>query len=133
MAIKIISHRQRIEEVEYFIFYEYVEQPGAGFMFPANQHGDLLVDEMSEEGMENYEKCDSEEYPVVYHGLQRSVNRYWEPAVGECSCGREVVLEGNTNQCGCGSYYNQIGQQLSHPSNWGEETGEHPSDILREM
>lgn len=134
MAIKIISHIQEKEETSYYIFYEWAEELDAGFMFPCNQDGDIDFNSMSQEALDNYEKCESGEYEVVYHGLRRSVNTYREPAVGECSCGKEVVLESNTNQCkSCGSYYNAIGQQLSDPSNWGEETGEHPSDILREM
>jgi hypothetical protein len=134
MAIKIKSHGRRVEEIEYYIFYEWAEQLDAGFMFPCNQDGDINFNEMEQVALDNYDKCESGEYEVVYQGLRRSVNRYWEPAIGECSCGHEVVLESNTNQCeACGSYYNMGGQQLSDPSSWGEETGEHPSDILREM
>jgi hypothetical protein len=134
MGIKIISHRQVIEEISYYIFYEWVEELDSGFMFPCNEDGDINFNEMSPEALENYEKCESEEYDVVYQGLRRLVNRYTEPTIGLCSCGKEVVLDSNTNQCeGCGSYYNSIGQQLSDPRNWGEETGEHPTDILREM
>ena len=134
MGIKIIQHRQVVEEVSYFIFYEYVEELGAGFMFPCNEHGEIDFDSMSQAALENYEKCDSEEYEVVYQGMQKSTNSYTNPAIGECYCGEQVELSGNSNQCGkCGSWYNACGQQLTSPENWGEETGEHPSDILREM
>lgn len=133
MAIKIISHSRTVEEVEYYIFYEWVEELDSGFSFDCNEHGEIDFENMSPEAMENYDKCESEEYEVVYQGLRRRVHCYREPAIGECSCGREVVLERNTNQCECGSYYNSIGQQLTDPRNWGEETGEHYTDILREM
>ena len=52
------------------------------------------------------------------------------PAVGRCSCGREVVLGGFTNSCECGRDYNSAGQELAPRSQWGEETGESLSDIL---
>lgn len=57
--------------------------------------------------------------------------RYIEPAVGKCDCGGLVSLEGFTNACSCGRLYNMSGQELSDPRFWGEETGEHPADILR--
>jgi hypothetical protein len=133
MGIEIVSHRRHVEEVEYYIFYEWAEQLDSGFHFPCNSDGDINFNDMAPEAMENYEKCENGEYEVVYQGMQRFVNSYWEPAVGLCSCGKRVTLDSNTNRCKCGSYYNQMGQQLSDPSNWGEETGEHPSDILREM
>jgi hypothetical protein len=43
----------------------------------------------------------------------------------KCDCGASVVCEGFTNVCGrCGAFYNFSGQQLAHPSQWGDETGE---------
>lgn len=134
MGIKIVSHKRRVEEVEYYIFYEYVEELDAGFMFPCNQDGEINFNELPKEALENYEKCESEEYEVVYQGLRRMVNRYWEDAIGECSCGELVTLSTNSNQClKCKAWYNSGGQQLSDPREWGEETGEHYTDILREM
>jgi hypothetical protein len=133
MAIKIISHKRLVEEVDYHIFYEWVEELDAGFMFPCNEHGEIDFDSMSKEALANYEKCDSEEYAVVYRGLQREVNKYTEPAVGECSCSKPVTLATNSNQCECGQWYNAMGQQLTDPKEWGEETDEHYTDILREM
>ena len=55
-----------------------------------------------------------------------------EPSLGRCQCGEEVELTGFTNTCsGCGRDYNWAGQALAPRELWGEETGEHPSDILR--
>ena len=119
MGIKIISHGRRVEDAEYYIFYEWAEQLDSGFMFPCNQDGVINFNDMSKTALDRYEKCESGEYEVVYRGLQRMVNRYWEPAIGECSCGNEVVLESNTNMCEhCGSYYNMGGQQLRDPRDW---------------
>ena len=134
MTIKIISHGRRVEDVEYYIFYEWAEELDSGFMFPCNENGEINFNDMEQVALDNYEKCESGEYEVVYQGLRRSFNRYWEPAIGKCSCGKEVVLESNTNRCeSCRSYYNMMGQELRDPREWGEETGEHYTDILRGM
>jgi hypothetical protein len=54
------------------------------------------------------------------------------PALGVCSCGTNVLLEGFTNTCdNCGKDYNLGGQELAPRSQWGEETGESLSDILK--
>jgi len=53
------------------------------------------------------------------------------PAQQRC-CGVWISLDGFTNSCHkCGQLYNTAGQRLVDPSLWGEETGEHPADILR--
>jgi hypothetical protein len=50
--------------------------------------------------------------------------------VVEC-CGDELYCYGFTNTCPiCGSDYNQAGQRLAPREQWGEETGEHYTDIL---
>ena len=121
MGIKIISHRRHVEEVEHYIFYEYAEELDSGFMFPCNQDGVIDFNSMEQVALDNYEKCESGEYEVVYQGLRRSINRYSEPAIGKCSCGQEVALESNTNQCeSCHSYYNMGGQELRDPREWEE-------------
>jgi hypothetical protein len=38
------------------------------------------------------------------------------------------MLEGFTNECACGRFYNSAGQGLTHPRFWGEETGERFDD-----
>lgn len=53
------------------------------------------------------------------------------PKVIRCSCGREVVCQGFTNTCDCGADYNWSGSRLAPREQWGEETGEHPTDIAR--
>ena len=134
MAIKIKSHGRRVEDISHYIFYEWAEELDSGFMFPCNQAGIIDFDGMEQVALDNYDKCESGEYEVVCHGLRREVNSYWEPAVAVCSCGHEVTLESNTNQCeSCRSYYNMGGQELRDPREWGEETDEHHTDILREM
>ena len=52
------------------------------------------------------------------------------PAI-KCACGEEVVCEHFTNTCVCGRDYGFSGALLAPREQWGEETGEHLSDILR--
>jgi hypothetical protein len=131
--IKIIRERKKVEEHEYFIVYESLTEPGSGFEFPCNSHGEIDFESMHKSALENYEICESSPN-YVYRGLQRFTNSYVEPRVGLCNCGEEVVLSSNTNYCcACGAMYNMMGQWLTSKKNWGEETGEHPADIEREM
>ena len=54
-----------------------------------------------------------------------------EPAVGQCDCGQAVELSSFTNTCDrCGADYNSFGQRLAPREQWGEETGEYPSDCI---
>jgi hypothetical protein len=50
-----------------------------------------------------------------------------------CSCyGNDIVCDQFTNTCGnCEADYNMNGIQLAPRSQWGEETGETYSDIMR--
>lgn len=48
----------------------------------------------------------------------------------KCYCGAELECEHYTNECSCGRYYNFNGSILAHRSQWGEETGEHWSEII---
>ncbi len=47
-----------------------------------------------------------------------------------CSCGRQVECWDFTNTCACSADYNFAGQRLAPREQWGEETGEHPSDCI---
>lgn len=53
-----------------------------------------------------------------------------ERSVGLCQCGHKVELLEFTNTCVCGRDYNMSGQLLAARSQWGEETGESPGEIL---
>lgn len=49
----------------------------------------------------------------------------------ECACGRKVELEDSwLNTCWCGQDFNGLGQALAPRHMWGEETGEHPADLV---
>ena len=134
MGMKILRHRTVREEKTYTLTYQWKDDPGAGFGFPCDDMGSILTDQMSPAAMENYEKCEFGEYKtlVKFVGISTYSNRWTEPAVGECTCGGEVILASMTNECPkCRALYNGYGQQLSDPSTWGEETGEHSADVRR--
>lgn len=127
----IIRKRERKTGVQYMRSFEWRDHPGAGFSFECDEHGELepLTNEAARE---NWEGCVSGEYDVVDQGVERREWSWVEHAVGRCeSCGREVELAHFTNTCECGADYNSCGQRLGPREFWGEETGEHLSDILR--
>ncbi|MFW5962725.1 MAG: hypothetical protein ACOCQR_03820 [bacterium] len=51
----------------------------------------------------------------------------------ECDCGRELEIwtTSFTTTCECGADYSGDGSRLRDREDWGEETGELASDILR--
>ena len=129
---KRISERTHTEVVTFHLYFEDRGMPGAGFAFPCDKDGNL-ADGISECGRNNYAKLANGEWTDRYHEpeIQRSVNRYTEPAIIQCECcERHVPLSGFTNGCMCGAMYNMSGQMLADPSFWGEETGESAADIL---
>lgn len=134
MGIDIIHHRKRVEQYTYSLVYVWKEDPNAGFDFPCDNMGNLLMKDMAEAGLKNYERCEMGEYKdlVEFRGICKIDSSYNEPAIGRCYCGEEIALETMTNTCQhCGREYNGFGQLLSDHSCWGEETGEHPSDVER--
>lgn len=53
-----------------------------------------------------------------------------EPKIIQC-CGQSLALPDFTNTCPhCDTDYNSFGQRLAPRSQWGEETGEHWTDIV---
>lgn len=59
----------------------------------------------------------------------RGDGRQVERLMIKCDCGEEVLCARFTNACTCGADYNMSGQRLAPREQWGEETGEHPSDV----
>ena len=129
--IKIITPRQRKEEVHYEREFEWRDMPGAGFGFPCNKQGVVDIANMQPAGVENYRKCLKGEHNVIDKGIRSWTNKWTEPAVAECECGHHITLDSFTNTCSkCGADYNFGGQRLAPREQWGEETGETASDIL---
>lgn len=128
--IEIIQPSRFVETVYYRRAFVWKNDPGAGFGFPCDEHGN--VGEQNPAASENYQKCIDGTYDVIDMGVEKYEESYREPAVGKCICGAHVTLDGFTCPCDeCGRDYNSAGQLLAPREQWGEETGEHWSDISR--
>ncbi|AWP23470.1 hypothetical protein C4901_09110 [Acidiferrobacter sp. SPIII_3] len=131
--MNILQPARTEEDTEYFLVYVTTDDAGAGFQFPCDATGipDLAGRPVAQA---NYEACCRGAVHgrrVEFVGLLEHVQYRRIPAEGRCTCGRLVVLEGFTNTCDCGRDYDSSGQELAPREQWGEETGESLSDILR--
>lgn len=127
--MKIIKQSEHVTEVEYSHLYRWRNDPGAGFSFSCDEDGKLH--KMTKHARKNYKKCQNGEYDVVYLGIQQWERSWINPSVGLCECGTEVILDSFTNTCErCGRDYNQSGTLLAPREQWGEETGEHWTDVV---
>ena len=132
--MKIIQHREHKTSVSYSQEFRWKgESKHNGFGFPCNDKGEIDFDALPNAALNNLSKILFGEYNdrIQYDGIEKYEHSYNEPAIGKCDCGCEVILDGFTNTCHCGRDYNMSGQQLADRSQWGEETGEDLSDILR--
>jgi hypothetical protein len=132
--MKIISQRHTEEHVEYCRDFRWRTCLSAGFSFPCDPLGNLLVEPPpSEVALANRAACLSGAYDVVDRGVNEVRWSYRVPAVGLCDdCGAEVQLDGFTCTCeSCGADYNMGGQRLAPREQWELDTGESVSDILR--
>lgn len=125
--MKIIKEREYVEDFNYFIEYESIDEPGCGFWFECDKDRNILKEELENAGLENLAKCILREHKVKPGRFREIDNSYWEPAQGICNvCGEVVYLySGWANDCEkCGTEYNGSGQMLASRDQWGEETGE---------
>ena len=121
--IKIIKERTPITQTEFYIDFMYKNDSNAGYCFPAKSDGTPALDKMCPEAIANYERCLTDN-TLTAAELRKEVYNYMEPAVGECTCGKEVVLDGDymgAVQCECGRWYNLFGQSLKDPKYWEED------------
>ena len=128
--MEIIKQRERVHVEKYALSYEYNDLPGAGFSFDCDKEGNVFP-LTNEAAQENYDGCVSGKFNVTLKGVVDYSYYYTSPKEGKCHCGRIVQLEHFTNTCDCGADYNSSGTLLADRSQWGEETGESLSDILR--
>lgn len=122
MGIRIISRGHRVETRDPHLSFELIECPGAGCSFPCDENGNVKMDELGDIAKENLAQAQAS-VGTKYHPPEIVVyqNRYWEPTVGQCHCGREVVLDDPlTNECPCGRLYNMCGQELKPREQWEE-------------
>lgn len=122
--------RRRIECVTYF--YEFNRKgDSSGFSFPCDERGNIDFGTMKPAGYQNYVACLTGTIDVIDCGVSKREWSYVEPAEFECTCGSTVELHGFTNTCECcGRDYNMSGQLLAPREQWGEETGEHWTEIV---
>ena len=115
-------------ETWYELCFYYDEDKSSGFVFPCRMDGTLIEEDMTEDGMRNYEFCmKNPENFAVPNEFERHTRRWRNPDRGQCKCGAEVVLHDQyRGACGCpecGRWYNLYGQELLPPDQW-EDDGE---------
>lgn len=131
--LKLIKERTPETIKEYYIEFLYKDDPNAGFMFPALPNGEPDFEHMPTEAKSNYERCLGElasklEAPEFVENKRTYIN----PAVGLCSCGKEVVLDSDYQgavRCDCGKWYNLFGQELRDPKYWYRDEDDYYSDM----
>ena len=129
--MKIIKERTPVTIKEYRINFWYDAYQNAGFCFPANRDGTPDFTKMCPAAKANYEKClvDKE---LMEPEFEVKTYTYMEPAIGKCSCGREVVLDADymgAVRCECGRWYNLFGQSLIDPKYWYRDEDDYYSDM----
>lgn len=124
MSIKIIKEREPKESITYSLEFDYKDDPSGGFTFPCNRQGEILKDKMPQTAIDNYHKC-LKDNRLTSPYIRTYKNHWVEPAVGECVCGEEIVLENQymgACQCPrCGQWYNIYGQSLIPPEYWEDD------------
>lgn len=132
--MKIIKRGRRTEVTSFGLAFDYEGEKGFGYTFDCDESGQVLPFE-NDAAEANYKECLSGSINGRAVGkpyVQKYHRRHYDPPVGVCDdCGRHVTLGGFTNTCECGADYNSAGQRLAARSQWGWDTGEHPSDIER--
>ena len=121
--LKIIKERTPKTITECFIEFKYKDDPEAGFCFPAVAPGVPNFSSMTPEAKANYQACLTDERLTEAEFTTRKWT-YINPAVGLCSCSREVILDSDYQgavRCECGRWYNLFGQELLDPMYWEED------------
>jgi len=144
--MKIIQERETITKVYYHHMFNHDgDDTGAGLLlFDCDENGRPFFStwncvtgrwEFNSTSAERYYQAVAGEVDgkkVIDHGIQPYTRSWKEPKIGKCECGETVELENFTNTCSqCYADYDSSGNRLAPRSQWGEESGEHLSDILR--
>ena len=142
--MQIITRSKNVDVAAFLRSFDFADMPGSGFSFSCDADGHVDVASLKPLQRRSYDACMSGQIAVTdYAGEPAQIRRvidcgvldvsysYREPAIGRCSCGADVSLDGFTNTCRCGADYNSAGQHLAPREQWGEETGETAADILR--
>lgn len=128
--MEIIQESDIVEEVIHELSFWYKGHHGQwGFGFECEPSGTVDRTKLRPEAARNLDKCLSGEIPQLEAAeivSRVSVRRI--PRIGQCRCGEKIHLANFTNTCTCGADYNSAGTLLAPREQWGEETGEHPSE-----
>ena len=122
--IKDYKPAERKEEISYeVVFYT---EPGGGYGFPCDEHGNVNKKEMQPEAVENYEYAlaHPERFTYAFNKVERIRNSWKEPASGICNCGERIPLVDDylgACECpNCGQWWNLFGQELKPVSHWND-------------
>lgn len=130
--MKRLNDRNYISVTKYYRSFVYANHPGCGFAFDCDSDGNVHIKNAAASA--NYKMCligiDNDGEAIIDRGVQEATHSWVEPAAIEC-CGERLELDRYTNTCPtCSCDYDMSGNTLAPREFWGEETGEHISDIL---
>ncbi len=133
--MEIVQERWTEHLESFSLHYEWDDDPGAGFGFECDSQGHVDIENLNPAARENYESClrgvvrgEKVHFVKIFHDQWT----YNHPRVIRCTCGEEVVLYNHfTNTCDkCDRDFDGYGHGLAPRPQWGEETGEHYTDIV---
>jgi|GEM_PF-1923253 len=114
-----------------WLFYRRVDTPTAGLAFDLDSTDKPIL--RTEESERSYARAvagvGTEYLPPVRRTHTNKVRDY---GTGVCACGSHVSFGWGDSTCvSCGAEYNSAGQRLAPRHQWGEETGEHPCEVVQ--
>jgi hypothetical protein len=119
--VRIISERERRQQSIYEHCFHIIGAPYYETLgFGCDKEGNLTQTDDMESKLRNYNDCADHPEKWEDMGIRKRSWWYTEPTHAKCSCGYEVILQGDTYCDGCGQLYNQFGQALKDPSEWEE-------------
>lgn len=122
--VRIISKRERRKHIEYKLVFTCIDDDRCGYSFPCTKNGTLIHDEHYNCWIKNYKSCITHPEKFKSEGVKDVSRWYTELAHAKCSCGYEVILQGDTYCSGCGQLYNGFGQALRDSSEWEDGYGD---------
>lgn len=118
--MEVIKERTPVKETFYQINFFPLETGEICAGYYCNEEGEIQKDKNSPQAYENYFK--DLENPNLGHSVRHYTRRYYENAIGKCSCGEEVELyDQYMGACECPKckrWYNTFGQELNPPETW---------------
>lgn len=109
----IIRKPNRVTQTSYIKFYAYKNDRNAGFSFPCNKEGVVDLSTLNKDALVNYNACVEGKYDMRDPEIVDVSNKYIEPAIGKCTCGKEIELgDPMNNSCSCDRNYNSSGQEV---------------------